>query len=167
MYLAAFYKIKPETSFSEAIKRVEFLKDVIENNDGYKLFYYKDQPLKREADLQVIYRLTWHSSPYDVNKEVNNGRGPVDYSISKGANDKTLVEFKLASNSKLRMNLKNQVKVYEKASKTKQSIKVIMYFDNSELAKVNRIIKDLSLENDKSIILIDAGNNNPSASNIR
>jgi hypothetical protein len=162
-----FYEIKPETSFKEAIERVNFLKDVIENNDGYKLFYFKGQPIKREADLQVIYRLTWFSSPLDVNREVNNGRGPVDYSVSNGANDKTLVEFKLASNSKLKMNLENQVKVYEKASRTKKSIKVILYFDNSELSKINSILKELELEKDESIILIDAGDNKPSASNVK
>ena len=70
----------------------------------------------------MIYRLTWYSSPYDVNREVNNGRGPVDYAISYGAKNKALVEFKLASNSKLKMNLQNQTKVYESASNTKKSI---------------------------------------------
>jgi hypothetical protein len=30
------------------------------------------------------------------------------------------------------------------------------YFDNSELAKVNRILKDLKLENDPTVVLIDA-----------
>ena len=99
-----FYS-KPYTdSYTEALERVVFLKDVIENKDGYRLFYAKGRPLKRESDLQVIYRLTWYSTPYDVNREVNNGRGPADYTVSFGAADKTIVEFKLASNSKLKAN---------------------------------------------------------------
>lgn len=162
-----FYDYKPTNSFKEALKRINFLKDVIENKDGYKLFYFKGEPIKREADLQVIYRLTWFSSPYDVNREVNNGRGPVDYVISKGKSDKSLVEFKLASNSKLKMNLENQVGVYEKASDTDESIKVILYFDDTEFVKVNNILKELKLENEKSIVLIDASNNKPSASNVK
>ncbi|MFD2038941.1 hypothetical protein ACFSJW_06150 [Flavobacterium artemisiae] len=162
-----FYDIHHESTFEESLKRINFMKDVIEHKDGYKLFYHKGQPLKREADIQVIYRLTWFSSPYDINREVNNGRGPVDYSVSKGARDKTLIEFKLASNSKLKMNLKNQVKIYEKASNTKKSIKVILYFDNPELERVNNILDELNLVNDKSIVLIDAGNNKPSASNVK
>lgn len=162
-----FYDVSPTSSLDEARKRVEFMKDVIENKGGYRLFYYRGDPIKREADLQVIYRLTWYSSPYDVNREVNNGRGPVDYAISKGSKDKSLVEFKLASNTKLKMNLANQVNVYEKASDTKQSVKVIMYFDAVELNKANEILKELKLENDKNIILIDAGNNKPSASNLK
>lgn len=162
-----FYQIQAESSYDEAMKRIEFMKDVIENKDGYRLFYCKGEPIKREADLQIIYRLTWFSSPFDVNREVNNGRGPVDYSISKGANNKTLVEFKLASNSKLKMNLENQVEIYEKASNTKQSIKVILYFDNSEYVKVNGILRELKLDNDSSIVLIDAGGDKPSASNVK
>ena len=43
----------------------------------------------------------WYNTAFDVNREVENGRGIVDYTISKGAMDKTLIEFKLASNSKL------------------------------------------------------------------
>ena len=93
-------------SFEESLRRVHFLKDVIENKDGYRIFYIKGKPLRREADLQILYRLTWYATRYDVNREVNNGRGPVDYKISKGSADQTLVEFKLASNGKLPQNLK-------------------------------------------------------------
>ncbi len=154
-------------SYGEAFKRIHFLKDVIENKDGYRLFYHKNEPIKREADLQVIYRLTWYESSYDVNREVNNGRGPVDYSISYGAADKTLVEFKLASNTKLKMNLQNQTQIYEVASNAKQTIKVILYFDDTEYNRTTTILKDLNLHNDKNVILIDAGNDKLSASNVK
>lgn len=161
-----FYQINAVGSYDEAFKRVQYLKDVIEKNDGYRLFYIDDQPIKREEDLQVIYRLTWFASDYDVNREPNNGRGPVDYSVSKGAKDKTLVEFKLASNKKIEQNLANQVGVYEEANRTKSSIKVILYFDDSELRKVTKILKKLKLDNATNIVLIDAGRK-ISASNVK
>jgi len=161
-----FYKVKDVDSYEASIRRVQYLKQVIEDKDGYRLFYHKGKPLKREADLQVIFRLTWYASIFDVNREVNNGRGPVDYAVSKGSKDKTLVEFKLASNSSLKKNLENQVKIYEKASDTKKSIKVIMYFDQVELSKINSILNNLDLVDDKSIILIDAGNDKQSASRV-
>lgn len=161
-----FYKITPNSSYDESLKRLEYLKNVIENNDGYRLFYLDGQPIKREEDLQIIYRLTWYASDYDVNREVNNGRGPVDYAISKGAKNKCLVEFKLASNSKLKQNLAKQVEIYETANATNQSIKVILYFNSMELRKVSKILKELKLENKENIILIDAGRKT-SASNIK
>jgi hypothetical protein len=161
-----FYDISPQSSYSEALKRIAFLKQVIEKNDGYRLFYIDGKPIKREEDLQIIYRLTWFASDFDVNREANNGRGPVDYAISKGSKDKTLIEFKLASNSKLKQNLAKQVEVYEQANNTSNSIKVILYFDNSELRKLNKVLKELKIENKPNIILIDAGRKT-SASNVK
>ncbi len=155
-----FYKTPVENSYQAALNRLQFMKTVIEDNDGYRLFYHEGNPIKREADLQVIYKLTWYATFFDVNREPNNGRGPVDYSVSKGSKDKTLVEFKLASNSQLKKNLQNQVAVYEKANQTKRSIKAIMYFDNNEYLKVTSILKELELENETSIVLIDAGKDN-------
>ena len=154
-------------SFEEALKRIHFLKNVIENKDGYRLFYdRKGRPLSREPDLQLLYRLTWYGSPFDVNREVNNGRGPVDYKVSFGAKNATLIEFELASNSKLRKNLQNQVAVYSAASDTSSSIKVILYFSEGELRSVKRILKDLELDERRDVVLIDArGDNKPSASN--
>ena len=72
-----------------------FLKNVIENKDGYRIFYYKGEAIKKEADVQIMFRLTWYAAPEDVTREANEGRGPVDFKISAGALDKTLVEFKL------------------------------------------------------------------------
>lgn len=152
-----FYNIAPNSSYEEALKRVNYLKKVIEDNDGYRLFYIDGAPIKREEDLQIIYRLTWYASDFDVNREVNNGRGPVDYAISKGARNKSLVEFKLASNSKLKQNLEKQVEIYELANNTNSSIKVILYFDVVEYNKVMKILKELKLDNKSNIVLIDAG----------
>ena len=73
----------------------------------------------------------------------------------------------MASNSKLKQNLKNQVQIYEKANDTKKSIKIILYFSDKEKDRVDKILKELKLTNDESIILIDAINNKKSASNVK
>ena len=161
-----FYSI-PGDTFEEASKRVLYLKQVIENNDGYRFFYIKGKPVQRETDLHLLYRLTWYAASDDVNAEVNNGRGPVDYKISRGSKDSTLVEFKLAANSKLKNNLAKQVAVYQKANQTKKSIKVIVYFSGDELTKVLRIMKELALKEGPDLVLIDAQPNKTSASNVR
>lgn len=159
-----FYKTSADT-FDEACRRVQFLKQVIENNDGYRIFYIKGKPVQREIDLQLMFRLTWFASYDDVNAEVNNGRGPVDYKISRGSRDSTLVEFKLASNSKLKQNLAKQVEIYEKASLTRKSIKVVLYFTAQEYAKVKKIMAELKIKESREFVLIDAGRSEkPSAS---
>lgn len=160
-----FYKTEAN-SHEEAYNRVMFLKSVIEDMDGYRIFYLNGKPIKRESDLQIMYRLVWFASEMDINREVNNGRGPVDFKISKGSKDATLVEFKLASNSKLKNNLAKQVDVYKKASGTDRAIKVILYFSDDENKKVMAVLNELGLQSCKDIVLIDASNNKLSASNV-
>jgi hypothetical protein len=157
-YLAgsAFYKY--DSSYEQSMKRVLYLKHVIEDQGGHRLFYVNGQPIQREVDLHVMFRLTWfnNSADLDLNAEVNNGPGPVDFKVSKGKKNSNLVEFKLAKNTALEKNLRHQVAIYEKSSDAKTSIKVIMYFNDSELRRVKDIIKRLKLTDCRDIILIDA-----------
>jgi hypothetical protein len=132
------------------------------------MFYdKKGNRIKGEKGLQLLFMLVCKGvSPFDVNREVNNGRGPVDFKFSHGRNNKALVEFKLASNTSLERNLKAQVEIYEKANQTDKSLKVIVYFSENEFTRVVEILKRLRIANDKNIILIDGRNDNkPSASN--
>ena len=156
-----------KNSYEETKKKIEILKEYIENNDGYKLFYHNRERIKGEKDLQLLFGLVCHESTvFDVNREVNNGRGSVDFKISKGNTDKTLVEFKLANNKKLEQNLQKQVEIYQKANKTKLSFKVIIYFTENEQKRVVAILNKIGLTGKENIILIDGRNDNkPSASN--
>lgn len=164
--LTQFYSQSGD-SHQHAYDRVMYLKQVIEDNDGYRLFYIDGKPVKREADLQIMFKLTWYASDFSVDREVNNGRGPVDYKISRGSKDSALVEFKLASNSKLKKNLENQVEVYKVANRTEKAIKVVMCFSEAEISKVSRILNELGLTGDPNVVVIDAdADNKTSASNV-
>lgn len=162
-----FYEEVSMGSFEATRKRVMFLKHIIEDCDGYKLFYNGVKPIKKEKDLQILFKFTWFGTAFDVNAEVNNGRGHVDYKVSFGSSDKTLVEFKMAKNSKLKQNLQHQIRVYEQANDTQQSMKVILYFSEAEHNTVLNTLKELDLENNPNIILIDACNDKVSASNVK
>lgn len=79
-----------------------------------------------------------------------------------------MVEFKLASNSKLKQSLAKQVEVYKATNQTKKSIKVILYFTDSELEKIFKALKDLELKQNKELFIIDArATNKPSGSNAK
>jgi len=150
-----------KNSYEEAKKKIEILKEYIENNDGYKLFYHKNECIGAERDLQLLFGLVCHeSSTFDINREVNQGRGPVDFKVSKGSADKTLVEFKLARNKKLKQNLQKQVAIYEKANKTTSSFKVIIYFTEDEYKRAIGILNDLGLTGREDIVLIDGRSDN-------
>jgi hypothetical protein len=153
------------SSLDEARTRVLAFKHYVENQDGYRVINRRGRPFAQETEVQLFFGLIWFASIFDVNREANNGRGPVDFKISLGSRDKSLIEFKLASNSSLKRNLQNQVAIYEDANQTHQSLKVIVSYTASDQAKVERILKELKLTNDANIILINArSDDKPSAS---
>jgi len=157
-----FYEISGAT-YEEAHQRVGYLKDQIENKGGHRLFYVKGVPIEREEDIHIMYRLCWFGTPSDVSREVNDGRGPADFKVSRGSSDKTIVEFKLAKNTQLRRNLVRQVEIYKKASDARNAIKVIVYFTRVELKRVEGILKDLKLTGHPDIVVIDARRDNKPA----
>ncbi len=157
---------QPAGSLEEAIKRAEYLKDCIENKDGYKII--NDKLAKKpsnEKTVQLLFTMVWYGTRYDFNREPNNGRGPVDGTVSFGALDKSIVEFKLASNSQLRHGIEKQTEVYLKANNTNKKVIVIICYTAKEQETVKALLYELSLTDAKNIIVIDARNDNkPSAS---
>jgi hypothetical protein len=147
-------------SFTASLERAKYLKDYIENKDGYKMFYHNNTTYKREKDIHFLYGLTWYKTPFDVNKEVNNGRGAVDFKVSHGSTDQTLIEFKLASNTHIKRNLEKQTQIYLKANKGAKKVIVIVVLNESEAKKMNKILTDLKLHGKKNIVLIDARKDN-------
>ena len=163
---AGFYKIVL-SSIDETRLRIGYFKTFIEDQDGYRLFYDKNGRRMSESHMHLAFRLLWYGSDKDVNREVNNGRGPVDFKISFGNGDQCVIEFKWASNTKLKSNLQCQSEAYAKANGTRNKISVVLYTSKDELEKVERILSEIGKVGDKDIILIDASNKKQSASNIK
>lgn len=151
-----FYDAEPN-SYEAGMQRVQFLKHVIEKQDGYRLFYVKGVPISRESDLQIMFKLTWFASKFSADAEVNNGRGPADFLVSYGSQDKSIIEFKLAKNSHMEKNLRNQAKIYSDAARANNPpIMAILYFNFNERDKVQRILTKNGLSGTKHIVLINA-----------
>jgi len=154
------------TAREEAKARLKYFKHIIEDCDGYKNLYVKGKPIAKENDLQRLFRFVWYGTNYKVDAEANNGRGQADFIVSKGQNNQSIIEFKLASNKTL-AHVFTQVKIYEAANCTDGSLIVIFYFSESEYLYAKQIVKNAGYESmiDKSICLIDCRNDNkPSAS---
>ncbi len=156
---------KPWTSYDECLERVLLFKHYIEHQDGYRILNRAGKARLKETDVGLFFGFTWCRTQFDVNREPNNGRGPVDFKASFGSKDTSLIEFKLASNSSLKRNMEKQIAIYEAANRTHTSVKVIVCYTAAEQAKVARILKQLKLEGDESVVVIDARfDNKPSAS---
>ncbi len=153
------------TSYDEALERVLYFKSYVEDQDGYRLITRPGRPFSREDEVQLFFGLIWCGSAFDANREVNNGRGPVDFKASFGSGDKTLIEIKLASSSSLKRNLERQIRVYEAANRTRKSVKMIVCYTASDQRKTERVLRELHLTEDPSVVVIDARTDNkPSGS---
>ncbi|MEZ4114564.1 MAG: hypothetical protein R3B65_04030 [Candidatus Paceibacterota bacterium] len=58
--------------------------------------------------------------------ESDAGRGPVDFSLGIGYNEKVLVEIKKSTNKSLESGYKDQIEAYQKSEKAIQSFYVVI-----------------------------------------
>jgi len=150
----------------EAQNRLTFFKHIIEDCDGYKNLYVNGERIAEENDLQRLFRFVWYGTNYKVDPEVNSGSGQADFIVSMGQHNQNIVEFKLASNSKL-ANVFAQVEIYEAANCAEGSLIAIFFFTESEYNRAKRIVINSGYEDaiDNSIYFVDCRDDNkPSAS---
>jgi hypothetical protein len=154
-----FYKIG-WASYDEALARAKLFKHYVEDQDGWKLVNRGDGVFAKETEVQLYFGLAWFGSAFDVNREPNNGRGPVDFKVSIGAADKSLIEFKLASNRQLKRNLEHQVEIYKKANDTATAVTVIIAYTAAEQGRVAAYLRELGLVDREDVVVIDARSDN-------
>lgn len=129
------------TAKEESLYRINYLKNQIENCGLWKNLYYKGERISQESELQRLFHLVWARTKYMFSSEVNDGAGPVDFKVSFGKINSCLIEFKLASNSRLK-NVFKQVNEYKKSSGINEVIVVVFYFDDKEKEKARLISLD-------------------------
>lgn len=147
----------------------------LENNSGYKLLWNDNKKHKKEEAVQLIfYGIVVHyceANNIDLNREVNLGRGPVDFKFSSGYNNKFLIEIKQANNSKFWNGLEVQLVKYLEVEKNKNGIFIAVCYSEKELNNVSNIQKNVDSLNKKlgtniHSYVIDATPEKPSASKL-
>lgn len=154
---------------SVAQKICEHFKSLVEDNGLSKLLYDNGVPKHESAAQLLFYGIAdayCNANNIDLTKEGNNGRGPVDFKLSRGTNDKVVVETKLTSNSQLRHGIEVQLPIYMAQEKTKKAIYLII--DNGHPKALDNFITfyndlDKSIKEKISYIIVD-GTTKPSAS---
>lgn len=138
-------------------------KRLIEDNGLSKLLYDSNGTPKHESAAQLLFFGIADSycdaNNIDLTKEGNNGRGPVDFKLSRGSCDKVVVETKLTSNSQLRHGIETQLPIYMKQEKTKQAIYLII--DNGHSKALENFISyynglNQEIKQKISYLIIDA-----------
>ena len=145
-----------------ALKICEQFKQLIENNGLHALLYDNGKPKKESAAQLLFFGIAdsyCTANNIDLTKEGNNGRGPVDFKLSRGAQDKIVVETKLTSNHQLKHGIEKQLPIYMKQERTQKAIYLII--DTGHAEALNNFIKfyndlDVSYKEKIKYIVIDA-----------
>jgi len=113
-----------------AEKICEHFKTLIEDNGLWYLLYNDNKKPKHERAAQLLFfgiaDAYCTSNNIDLSREIDNGRGFVDFKLSRGAADKVLVEIKLTSNGQLQHGFTTQVPIYMQQEKTKKAIYLVI-----------------------------------------
>ena len=152
-----FDNIKPksESDFVDVIATAinEYKKFIDKDNDTKRMLLWKpdgkNQPESYwQKVFQIYIQLYLEKSNIDISAEVPTGAGLIDFKMSRGANERILVELKLSKNLKFKQGLTKQLETYKKCfNNVKRSY--FIYID---------IDKNPSISNQKRYKLMQAKN---------
>jgi hypothetical protein len=147
----------------------------VEENQGWKLLWNDDKTPRSEKASQLLFLgIVKHyckANNIDVSPEANIGRGPVDFKISQGYKNRTILELKLARNSKFWNGLKSQLPTYLKAESTSDGYFIVILYTNADVERISGI-QQIADEFGKrtgtkmSVFIINAIPEKPSASKV-
>lgn len=106
-------------------------KQCVEQRGGWRMLWVGSKP-RNETHVQTLFKISAVMSCQDhdvaLSPESNAGRGPVDFSMSRGWRLRALVEAKIAGSSSFRRNLANQTEIYLKAEGCSRGYFLVVQF---------------------------------------
>ncbi|MGE5410176.1 MAG: hypothetical protein ACM3MI_04385 [Clostridiales bacterium] len=148
----------------------------VENNEGWRLLWNEDNTTRSEEAAQLLFLgIVKHyckANNIDISREVNIGRGPVDFKVSQGYEIRALLELKLVKNSKFWNGLKAQLPKYLEAESIDVGFFIVIAFTDKDFKKINNILPIADSINKRTglklePLIIDARPNPISASKIK
>lgn len=139
----------------------ELFKSWVEFHRGWEVIQ-EFKSGNREKMVQTMIQLAADAynkdHKWDISREPDAGRGPVDFKISRG-NDKTVIEVKLSSSSQYIHGYTIQIEEYAKAEQTENKVYVLIDLGHPGKVKKLREIHDKKYndgENPPDLVIIDA-----------
>lgn len=124
-------------------KLVSIFKNYVENQGGWELIYNDDGRPKSESACQRLFlgivRHYCLANNIEVSPEVNIGRGPVDFKLSRGASMTALIEMKLAKNTKFWHGIEKQLPKYLQAEDVKVGHFLVIAFNEADVERLSNI----------------------------
>lgn len=127
------------------LKLVDEYRHNVEQKKGTKLLWLADKPAPEEH-AQILFDVIADQyaklADLIIDREIETGRGPVDFKFSRGYKFQAHLEVKRATSSKLEHGLNKQLPTYLAADKVKNGYYLIICYVESDLLKANELTKE-------------------------
>ena len=128
-------------SYDASMEIIAFFRHWVEDLKGWEHILGVDSRNREKVIQRVIHGQALafiEANRLDISCEPNEGRGPVDFKISRG-DDKTIIEVKLSSSNQYLHGYEVQIEEYGKAERTDQMIYVLI--DLGHPLKIKKILE--------------------------
>jgi len=133
--------VQTAADFANAVdSMLDEFKHFVEENAGWRLLFNDNWVPRGEQAAQLlclgIIAQYCRANDIDVTREANIGKGPVDFKIARGYSLRTLIEVKLAKNTKFWNGLERQFPAYLQAERIERGYFVVIMQNESDLGRV-------------------------------
>jgi hypothetical protein len=148
----------------------------VEKKGGWRLMWDRGNEMSEEGVQNYFYGLAYHyceANNVVMQREVETGRGPVDFYFSSGFRSRVLMEAKLAKNGKFWNNLRRQLPEYMTAEGIQRGHYLVVCYRDDDVKKkvpdIRSTLSDVEQQTGYQIraSAIDARPGKPSASKLR
>jgi hypothetical protein len=147
----------------------------VEDNAGWRLLWNDSGKAKSEEAAQLLFLgIVKHycaANEVSIAKESDLGRGPSDFTFAQGHTRRTLIEAKLAKNTRFWHGLEKQLPTYMRAEGIQHGVFLVILLSDRDLKRlvgIRGVAKRVSSETgyDIKVEVIDATTDKPSASKV-
>ncbi len=153
---------KNTSSFETSLDIVDNYREWVEYHRGSSIIQSASSRTREKTvqrTLHAIALMYCKKFDWDISPEVDSGRGPVDFKISRGS-DKTVIEIKLTSNTECVHGLEVQIEEYAKSESTNNKLFILVNTGQNE-GRVNTVLEKYEEMlhaglNPAQVVIIDA-----------
>jgi hypothetical protein len=147
----------------------------VTNNNGWQLLWNDNRSPRGERATQNLFLgIVKHyckANDIDISREVNIGRGPVDFKVAQGYQLRALLEMKLVKNTKFWNGLERQLPKYQQAEGVDLGYFIAVVQTEDDFKKLGNIHEHIKKVKDQTkytinTVIVDARRNPPSASTL-
>jgi hypothetical protein len=137
--------VSTRPQFDQLVREiVGYFKLAVEEQGLWRFLWYDGVPLaeKRVQDLFKLAASGWcRAYDVDMSPESNTGIGPVDFKFSQGWTRRTLVELKLASNTKFWSGLRKQLPQYMRSESIAEGYFIAICYTERDIARAREVAR--------------------------